>query len=92
MHAMAIDTLKFAKHLKDAGVPEVQAEAQAEALVEAFDRSHEELATKADLRELALKINAQMLKVNAEQQQLKWMIGILLAGVLSLVMKAFFIA
>lgn len=84
MNATAIDTLKFAKRLKDAGVPEVQAEAQPEALVEAFDRSHEDLATKTDLRELELKLNAQLML-------LKWMTGILLAGVLSLVMKAFFV-
>lgn len=85
MNATAIDTLRFAKRLKEAGVPDEQAEAQAEALAEAFETSHEALATKNDLRELELKINAQLML-------LKWMTGILLAGVLSLVMKAFFIS
>jgi hypothetical protein len=85
MNVMAIDTLKFATRLKEAGVSDTQAEVHAEALVEAFDRSREELATKADLKELEQKIRAELLL-------LKWMLGVLVAGVLALVMKAFFIA
>jgi hypothetical protein len=83
MSVTTFDTLKYSKRLRDAGVPEPQAEAQAEALAAAFDGNREELATKADLRELELRIGAQLLL-------LKWMTGIMLAGVLSLVMKAFF--
>ena len=36
MAAIAFDTLKFARKLKAAGVPEPQAEAQAEIMAEAF--------------------------------------------------------
>ena len=51
MVAIAFDTLKYAKRLKDAGVPEKQAEAEAEAL----EVNLKELATKDDLtREAAL--------------------------------------
>jgi hypothetical protein len=41
--AISFDTLAYAKKLKEAGVPERQAEAQAEALAEIVD---ERLATK----------------------------------------------
>ena len=51
MATIAFDTLKYAKRLKDAGVPEKQAEAEAEAL----EVNLKELATKDDLtREAAL--------------------------------------
>ncbi len=43
------DTLAYVKKLRAAGVPEDQAEVQAEALAEVVD---EKLATKDDIREL----------------------------------------
>jgi len=46
----SFDTLAYVKRLKDADVPEKQAEAQAEALRAVF--SAQDLATKEDLREL----------------------------------------
>jgi len=46
----SFDTLAYVKRLKDADVPEKQAEAQAEALRVVF--SAQDLATKEDLREL----------------------------------------
>ena len=36
MAAIAFDTLSYARRLKDAGVPDKQAEAQAELMAEAF--------------------------------------------------------
>lgn len=47
--AVAFDTLSYVKKLRDAGVPERQAEAQAEAMVELVE---ERLATKQDIRDL----------------------------------------
>jgi len=85
-HIVAIfDTLKFAKRLKVAGISDEQAEALSEAFIEAQKTQVENLATKSDLRELELRINAQLLL-------LKWMIGFMLAGVLSQILKAFFIS
>jgi len=56
MAAIAFDTLKFAKRLKEAGVPDKQAEAEAEALKEVLsDFAGEQLAnltTRRDLKEL----------------------------------------
>ena len=49
MTAVAFDTLKFVKRLKEAGVPEKQAEAQAEAFAEAVDMN---LATKQDIKDV----------------------------------------
>lgn len=50
MATLTFDTLKFANTLKEAGVPDKQAEAEARAVAEAFAANTSELATKADLR------------------------------------------
>jgi hypothetical protein len=84
MRASTFDTLKFAKSLKAAGFDGTQAEAISEAFREAQEAGLEDLATKSDLKELELKINAQLML-------LKWMMGLILAGIVSLVLKAFFI-
>ena len=52
MTAIPFDTLKFAKRLKDAGIPEKHAEAEAEALAEVLEVNLKELATKDDLKAL----------------------------------------
>ena len=49
MATIAFDTLKYSKRLKDAGVPDKQAEAEAEALAEALEVNIKDLATKGDL-------------------------------------------
>ena len=46
MVASPFDTLKFARRLKDVGVPEAQAEAQAEVMAEAFVFNMDALVTK----------------------------------------------
>jgi len=110
MAAVTFDTLKFVKTLKEAGVPESQAEAFSTAVQE----SHEvaDLVTKADLREyesvirgdlekletglrhemgdLRHEIKALELRIHGEMLLLKWMIGLLIAGVASLILKLFF--
>ncbi|MFN7095308.1 MAG: DUF1640 domain-containing protein [Burkholderiales bacterium] len=55
-HAISFDTLQFVKKMKQAGMDEKLAEAQAEALAELSAQNVEHLATKADLRELELRI------------------------------------
>ncbi len=52
-HALAFDTLAYAKKLKAAGFTEEQAEVQAEALAEVID---EQLATKRDIRDLEMRL------------------------------------
>ncbi|MBI2875899.1 MAG: DUF1640 domain-containing protein [Candidatus Tectomicrobia bacterium] len=83
MAVLTFDTHAFIKQLEEAGFPEAQAEALSEAFKKAQEAHLGELATRHDLRELELKIEAEL-------RLLKWMMGIMLAGVVSLVLKAFF--
>lgn len=54
---MAIDTLGYAKVLKQAGVPAEQAEAHAEAL---RDKVIPDLATKQDLNQLEVNLRSEI--------------------------------
>jgi hypothetical protein len=69
---VAFDTLKYVKRLKAAGVPDPQAEAEAEALAEVLAVHLGELATKRDLKdqETVLRRDIQELAV-ATQRDLK---------------------
>ena len=82
----------YANKLKEAGLTEQQARAHAEALVSVVD---ENLATKNDLKELefALKhdIKELELKFDGQFALIKWMMGVLIAGILSLILKTFFV-
>ena len=80
MTTVTFDTLQLTDKLKAAGIPAEQAEAVVRALAEAQG----ELITKTDL-ETALA------PVRTDLAVLKWMMGVLLAGVISLVLKAFLI-
>ena len=57
MTTIAFDTLAYANKLKQAGVPDRQAEVQAEAMAELVE---ERLATKRDLSELEERIANRM--------------------------------
>jgi len=66
MAVASFDTLKFARQLKQAGVPPEQAEAQADALAEALHTGIQDLATKADVKELKNEI--QLLRQEVKQE------------------------
>jgi hypothetical protein len=51
----------------------------------------QELATKGDLRELDLRLDARFERIDGELKLNRWMLGILIAGVMSLVLKTFFV-
>jgi len=70
MSTLTFDTLKFANRLKTAGVPPVQAEAEAEALSEVFETNLSELATNKDI---------DVKLANLKFELLKWMIGLTIA-------------
>ena len=57
MTAIAFDTLAYANKLKQAGVPDRQAEVQAEAMAELVE---ERLATKRDLSELEYRLTVRL--------------------------------
>ena len=80
---MAIDTLKIFERLKAANLNEQAAKEIAEVIREVSLESQKELATKGDLRQLKIEIDGEL-------KLIKWMLGILIAGVISLVLKAFF--
>jgi len=58
MATVTFDTHKFVKTLKEAGVPESQAEAFSTAVRESHEAA--ELATKGDLHELELRMTVKL--------------------------------
>jgi hypothetical protein len=76
MTTTTFDTLGYFEKLKSAGVPEVQAKAQAEALREIIE---DRLATKQDLRELELRLENKM--ESNKHEILKWMVGLAFAQI-----------
>ena len=66
--AIALDTLAYAKRLREAGFSEQQAEGQAQALAAAMTDS---LATKQDLHELDVHIRARFEQVAARFEYLE---------------------
>jgi hypothetical protein len=91
MSTLTFDTLRYTKHLRAAGVPEQQAKAEAEALLdvlaEAMDSS---LATKADLMEVEAELRLEMAGIRGELSTIKWMMGVLIAVALANFAKQFF--
>ena len=80
MATITFDTLKFVEKLKAGGVPEAQAKAEAEALVAAFSEAMDsQLATKSDIHHLEREVLVT-----------KWMVGLVLGGILTLIIKVFF--
>lgn len=79
MTTITFDTLELVDKLKNAGIPQEQAEAVVRVIADAQNK----LVTKDDL-EIALS------PLKTDLAVLKWMIGILIAGVMSLVLKTFF--
>lgn len=101
MVAITFDTLRFSNRLKAAGVPDKQAEAEAEALAEVFDKNlgelatrrdlkDLELATKRDIKELELRVVSELAPIKAELATLKWGMAIVVGGVVALILKSFF--
>jgi len=87
MTTIAFDTLKFTQRLEQAGIPHDQAVAMVEAQKESLSEIMEaHLATKLDVQDVKIK------QVEHDDQfaLIKWMLGILIAGVLSIVVKTFF--
>ena len=88
MAAIAFDTLKFARRLKEVGVPEAQAEAQAELMAEAFVYNMDSLVTQDYLEEcLGARFSAQDLAlerrfagIEAELKLQRWILAAVAAS------------
>ena len=78
MTTITFDTMKFARTLKDAGVPERQAEAFAEAF---RDATNDELVTRGHLddRLATTQANLEARIEAAKADIVKWVAGLLIA-------------
>lgn len=94
MSTITFDTLKFTDRLKEAGIPESQARAEAEALRDVFAEALDSaLATKADINTVRLDMagmKTEMASVRGELQTIKWMMGALVALSVANFAKQFF--
>lgn len=79
MAAVAFDTLKCARRLKAAGFSELQAEAQAEVMAEAFVLNIEALVTKDYLD---ARLDAMQAVTEGKFRLLFWGQGIIIAAIL----------
>ncbi|MBF0488832.1 MAG: DUF1640 domain-containing protein [Nitrospirae bacterium] len=66
------------------------ADAFVKVINESETASRKDLAIKEDMLRLESKLTERMTKIEGELTLIKWMMGIMLAGVISLVIKAFF--
>ncbi len=73
MATVTFDTLKFVRTLKAAGIPDKQAEAEAEAISEALEVNIKDLVTK---EYLDVKFQQDLAPVRTDLAVLKWMMGI----------------
>ena len=100
MGAIAFDTLKFARKLKAAGVPDEQAEAQAEVLAEAFLHNLDEIVTRdhldarlaeqdARLVELEARLTGRFTDIDGRLRLLFWMQGLVILAVVLLALCTF---
>ena len=85
MSTVTFDTLKFVETLKKSGFDEDKAKGIAEAYRDAS--ADQQLVTKIDM-ELALQ--KELAPIKAEQQVAKWMNGLMLGGIITLILKSFF--
>lgn len=88
MATITFDTLKFVEKLKAGGIPEEQAKAISEAFRDASGDA--DLATKRDIRELELRMETRFEQIKGELTLMRWMLGILLGGIIALIIKAYF--
>lgn len=81
MSAVAFDTLKYAKRLKEAGFTEQQAEALASAQVDLIEAN---LATKSDISELTRAMEALRTELHQGLKDLEYRLTIRLGGMMAL--------
>jgi hypothetical protein len=85
MSAVAFDTLKYAKRLKEAGFTEQQAEALASAQVDLIEAN---LATKADILGIIRSTEALRLDLQRDMKELEYRLTIRLGGLIALAIGA----
>ena len=87
MATITFDTLKFTQRLEQAGISHDQAVAMAEAQKESLAEIMEShVATKNDVQDVKLK----QIEHDGQFTLIKWMLGIVIGGVMSIIIKTFF--
>ena len=97
MTTITFDTLKFVETLKASGFEEPQAKGMATAIQEVQKSNLDALATKTDIlgvkheiRELELRLSAEMAKIHGELAILRWGMAVILGGIVALILKTYF--
>ncbi|MBV5299645.1 MAG: DUF1640 domain-containing protein [Rhodoferax sp.] len=83
MTTITFDTLQLVEQLRSAGIPQEQAEA----VVRVIAKSQDSLVTQHYLDH---KLESSLAPLRTDLAVLKWMMGLAMAGVMSLVLKSFF--
>ena len=86
MTTITFDIQELVNELETSGLTRKQSEM----VVSVLKKSQGELATKIDLRELELRLDTRFERIDGELKLNRWMLGFLIAGVMSLVIKTFF--
>jgi hypothetical protein len=86
MTTITFDTLELVDKLKIAGIPQEQAEA----VVRVIADTQNNLVTKTDIEIGLAPIKTDLAVLKADSVTLKWMMGVLIAGVMSIIIKTFF--
>ena len=85
MATITFDTQELVNELETSGLTRKQSEM----VISVLKKSQGELATKIDLRELELRLDTRFERIDGELKLNRWMLGFLVAGVMSLVIKSF---
>ena len=84
-HSITIDTLQFCKTLQEAGFTQKQAEAQVLLMKKQVDEINsiidDDLATKADLKQLELAMKSDIKRLEVEMKQISYKTIISLGGI-----------
>lgn len=81
MTTLTFDTLAYVKTLRDAGVEEKQAEAQATALAAVLKSGADDLATKQDVELLRLELKKDFAETHraiadTKAELIRWVVGV----------------
>jgi len=82
MATLTFDTFKYVEELEQVGIDRKHAAKIVDLIKESHNNS--DVATKEDI----IKLNAQIEVVKAELSILKWMLGLIGAGILTLIIKS----
>lgn len=85
MTTITFDTQELVNELETRGFTRQQSEK----VVSVLKKSQGELVTKTDLRESELRLDSRFERIDGELKLNRWMLGAILASVLSIVVKSF---